>query len=111
MQMEEALEKKIEGRVSVQLIINYLGEVRNVKLISGVGYGCDEEAMRLARLMEFEVASHYRKRVEFTKKINIHFKLPREQKKKQLSLNYQLVKENKNETEKSKKGYSYVIKF
>ena len=47
----EAREKKIEGRVYVQFKIAENGTVHDVKVKRGLGYGCDEEAVRLVSLL------------------------------------------------------------
>ena len=52
---EEALKNKVEGGVIVQFTIDHLGKVTHTKVISGLGYGCDEEAQRVIRLLTFEV--------------------------------------------------------
>jgi periplasmic protein TonB len=47
----EARQKKIHGKVFIALIIEKDGSVSNVKLLQGIGYGCDEEALRVVRSM------------------------------------------------------------
>ncbi len=42
----EALELGIEGRVFVQFIVNEDGQLSDFKVLKGIGYGCDEEAIR-----------------------------------------------------------------
>lgn len=46
---EKALRKKIKGVVSVDYVITKEGYVSNVKVKSKLGYGCDEEAMRVIK--------------------------------------------------------------
>jgi len=41
----------ISGTVYVQMIISETGEVTNVKLLRGIGGGCDEEAIRIVSEM------------------------------------------------------------
>lgn len=53
---ERAARRGVEGRVYVQAVVNADGSVRNVELIRGIGYGCDEEAMRVVRDAEFNAA-------------------------------------------------------
>ena len=73
---EEALKEKIEGSVSLKFEIDHFGKVHHIKVVSGLGYGCDEEAIRLVGLLEFEVQKSYKMKVNFKKKLTIHFKLP-----------------------------------
>ena len=47
----EAQRKKMTGRVYVQFEIKTTGEVKNVKLVRGIGSPCDEEAMRVIDIM------------------------------------------------------------
>ena len=46
----EARRSKVEGRVFVSFVINKSGELEEVKAERALGYGCDEEAVRLVRL-------------------------------------------------------------
>jgi TonB family protein len=44
-----ALENKIEGRVTVQFTVRPEGSLADFKVIKGIGYGCDEELIRLIK--------------------------------------------------------------
>jgi len=46
-----AKEKKISGKVFVQFVVEKDGKISNIKVIRGIGGGCDEEAMRVISLM------------------------------------------------------------
>ncbi len=46
---EAAREKKIRGRVTVQFRVSETGTLSNFQIINGLGYGCDEEAIRLIK--------------------------------------------------------------
>jgi TonB family protein len=48
---EEARTKGIQGRVFVTFVVEKNGAVTNVKVIRGIGGGCDEEAIRVVSLM------------------------------------------------------------
>ena len=48
---KEAQEKKIEGSVIVCFIIEKDGSVTQFKIYSGIGSGCDEEAIRIIKMM------------------------------------------------------------
>ena len=103
---EEALKNKIEGTVAVAYEIDYKGDVIDAKIKSGIGYGCDEEAMRVVRLLKFGVAKHHKLRVTFHKTINIHFRLP-QPKKQSSQFVYNYVEKKK----EGKGSYSYNISF
>jgi len=51
---QEARRMGIEGRVTVQFIVNEKGEPTNPRVIRGIGGGCDEEALRLIKLARFK---------------------------------------------------------
>lgn len=46
-----ALENKVEGKVFVRFVINPDGSISKVNILRGIGYGCDEEALRVVRMM------------------------------------------------------------
>lgn len=50
---EAAAQAKISGRVFVSYLIDTVGRVTDVKILKGIGYGCDEEALRVVRAMPF----------------------------------------------------------
>jgi TonB family protein len=47
----EAIKNKVEGIVKVTFVINKNGEIIAPAIKQGLGYGCDEEAMRLIKSM------------------------------------------------------------
>lgn len=44
---EQALENKVEGRVTIQFAVESSGDLADFKVIKGIGGGCDEEVIRL----------------------------------------------------------------
>lgn len=48
---EQAKKDEISGRVFVSFVVEKSGEVSNVKLLRGIGGGCDEEAIRVVSEM------------------------------------------------------------
>lgn len=73
---KEALDQKIEGRVSVQYTIDYKGKVTDARVISGIGHGCDEEALRIVRQLPFKVPEQGKIKSKYSRKLHIHFRLP-----------------------------------
>lgn len=71
---EAAIKAKVKGRVKLRYDINHKGVVTGAKIISGLGYGCDQEAIRLVKLLKFKVAKNRGIRATFHKTITIHFK-------------------------------------
>lgn len=53
---DEAIKHQIEGTVVVKIEINYLGDVVDAHIISGLGHGCDQEAVRVVKLLKFNIA-------------------------------------------------------
>ena len=77
---KKALQEKIEGTVSLKYTIDHTGKVIDTKVISSLGHGCDEEAIRLVKLLKFQVPKIRGRRVLFHKDIQIHFRLPKSKK-------------------------------
>jgi len=76
---KEALEKKIQGTVVLKYAIDHTGKVEDVKVIKSLGYGCDEEAVRVIKMLKFEIPKKPRKlRILFHKENKIFFKIPPE---------------------------------
>jgi protein TonB len=72
---EAALENKIEGTVAVDMDIDVFGDVIDAKIKHKLGYGCDEEAIRIVKLLKFEKKRYMGMRVVFHRTLNIHFHL------------------------------------
>lgn len=47
---EQAKENKIQGNVFVSFVVEKSGTISNVKVVKGLGYGTDEEALRVLAL-------------------------------------------------------------
>jgi TonB family protein len=41
----------IQGKVYVSFVVNEIGKISDVKILRGIGGGCDEEALRVVKLM------------------------------------------------------------
>jgi len=46
-----AVQNRIEGTVFVSFVISITGKISNVRILRGIGGGCDEEAVRVAKMM------------------------------------------------------------
>lgn len=73
---KDALEQKIEGTVYLRYDIDHQGVVTTVKVLKKVGFGCDEEAIRLVKKLKFNIDKTRGVRVLYHKTIQIHFRLP-----------------------------------
>ena len=73
---EEAKEKEISGRVFVSFVIEKDGSVSNVKVLRGIGGGCDEEAVRVIKGMpKWKPGMQKGKPVRVSYMMPINFKL------------------------------------
>ena len=70
-----AIEAGIEGRVGVGFIITAGCKVTELKILRGIGGGCDEEALRVIRLAQFQPGMQRGKKVAVRYSIPISFKL------------------------------------
>lgn len=88
---EQAIEQKVEGSVTVAFDLDVFGEVSEVRIKHGIGYGCDEEAIRLVSLLKYEKKKYKGFRVVFHNTMTIHFRLNEASKvpPPQQTLNYQ----------------------
>jgi len=48
---EEARKAKIQGRVFVNFVIEKDGSISHIKILKGIGHGCDKEAVRVIKNM------------------------------------------------------------
>jgi TonB family protein len=107
---KEAEDAKIEGGVIVGYDITDNGTVQNAHIIKGLGYGCDEEAIRVIGLLRYEKVRNKRVRVKLTTKTTIHFHL------NNLNINYTVAELVKQEQPGAgpatgSTSYTYTIEF
>lgn len=113
----EAQKAKVQGSVLVQYTINQLGAVVHTKVISGIGYGCDEEAQRIVRLLNFQVDKNKGFASKTTRNIGIHFKLKEQQQKIQdTQIIYELssdksIEASAEDSTNASRGYEYSIEW
>ncbi len=126
---KEAAVQKIEGVVIIKYDINHLGNVTDAKVIKSIGYGCDEEALRVVKLLTFEVPKNPRKlKITFHKDIHIHFKFANEKEEKthstigpqesttELNISYTILPSKtkslmEGETKRENQVYTYSVKL
>ena len=46
---EQALKNEVEGKVTIQFSIGMTGQLTDFRVIRGIGYGCDDEVIRLIK--------------------------------------------------------------
>jgi protein TonB len=107
---EEALKHKIEGTVSLKYTIDHKGTVIETHVISGLGQGCDEEAIRLVRMLKFEVPKVRGVKVLFHKDMHVHFRMPKPQvRQAPVSTQYTYTTAPVKSPAKQPGGYHYTI--
>ncbi len=109
---EEALSEKIEGAVEAAYDVDGNGRIVKVEILKSLGYGCDEEVIRLIKLLKFEKAYNKGRRVTSHKKLKVDFKLPVRQKEQKIQYHItgkQKEPENHKGITKSGNSYGYTI--
>ncbi len=110
---EEALKNRTEGIVRLRITIDHKGKVNQTRIIDHLGNGCDEEAERVVRLLQFRVPNNRGVRASFHKTLNIHFQLPSSM-RPIWGVQYQYVKKENKEAPKEEQkpdsgGYTIRI--
>ncbi|MEO5907391.1 MAG: energy transducer TonB [Saprospiraceae bacterium] len=122
---KEALAAKVEGTVSVRYTVDFKGHIMDAHVISGIGHGCDEEALRIVNILQFKVPNDGKIKSKYTRKLHIHFRLPGSPsvlpatkniqvtpQNSQMSFQYQIIsKPVKVTVAPAKKSISYDIKI
>ena len=81
---QEARDKEISGRVFVSFVVEKDGSVNEVKVMRGIGGGCDEEAVRVIKSMpKWKPGKQEGKPVRVSYMMPINFKLTEKQPKKE----------------------------
>lgn len=76
---EAAKEKGIEGRVFVNFIIEKDGSISNVKILRGIGGGCDEAVVEMIKNMpKWKPGKQKGKPVRLQFNLPINFELPKD---------------------------------
>lgn len=107
---ESARAAGVEGTVLVEYDIDHTGKVSDVRVIQGIGSGCDEEACRVVRMLQFEATKNRGLKVWFHQKARIVFKKPLPP--PSLQIQYTISKDNHvpQKTTNPTINYTYTIK-
>jgi TonB family protein len=74
-----AVEAGVEGRVYLSFVVDKAGNVENIKILRGIGYGCDEESLRVIKGMpKWTPGVQNDKAVKVQYTLPVVFKLDRE---------------------------------
>ena len=74
---KEALSKNIQGKVFLKYEVNEKGIVHSISIINSLGYGCDEEAIRLVKILKYPEIKNRGIKVNTKFKLKINFELPK----------------------------------
>lgn len=85
----DATNANIEGRVFLSFVVTETGEIGDIKVLKGIGFGCDEEAVRVLKLFP-----KWEPGIQDGQPINVRYNLP---------INFQLA-ETKPPTKKTVKA-------
>lgn len=108
---ENARKNKIEGDVFLEYKVGFDGQVSHVKVLKGIGWGCDEEAARILKLLKFAPQNNHGVKIISTYKIKIRFQLPKETDTKSVQIQYSVSSKAGIKKTAGKGGYSYTLKF
>jgi len=117
----EALNQRIEGIVHITFDVDHMGRVSNPKVIHGLGFGCDDEAIRLVKLLKYNKT--YNRGLRVKKRMTLRIPFAPQQEK--LNLMYKYIAEdgkkkdtpasssteNIKEDKKDDNTYGYTIRF
>src|SRR5215472_7126157 len=73
----EGRERKIQGDVVLEVIFLASGQIKVTRVVSGLGFGMDDEAIHAAQRIRFTPAMLDGKPVDFSARIRIEFRLVR----------------------------------
>lgn len=71
----EAVTKGVQGKVFVMAFVDENGKVTDVKVLRGIGSGCDEAAVQAVKACTFDPGQHEGKNVKVKMSLAIQFKL------------------------------------
>jgi len=113
---ESALQNNVQGTVYLEYTVDNIGTIDNIIVTRGIGYGCDEEAVRLVKLITYPSVRNRGVKMKVTMKTRIAFTLPAKQKEQkevtsEIKLSYSKPEEAKPQKEAAlpKPTYGYTI--
>ena len=79
---QEAIDKRIQGKVYAEFTIEIDGRVSGVKIYRGIGGGCDAETIRVIKSMpNWKPAEQNGKKIKVKQALPVQFYLPRQKRK------------------------------
>jgi len=71
-----AIKTKTEGKVYVLVLVSESGDVDDVKIVKGIGGGCDEETARVVKKTKFTPGQNKGTNVKSKLALAVQFRLP-----------------------------------
>lgn len=104
-----ALLRGTKGTVLLDFELHDTGKISDIKVVTGIGDGCDNEAVRLVKLLKFGKAKNRGIRLKIRRRIKINFDPSKHQ--VQINYNYQKIEKKKKPEKRNNSSYGYTIKF
>lgn len=108
---EDAVKQRIKGVVQLEVNIDHQGIVRDIQVMHSLGYGCDEEAIRVARLLRF--LASYNRGIKVSRTLKLRFPFDASQ-IPEMTMSYSYVEKTDKQPQKPENtasGYGYTIHF
>lgn len=68
---KKAIQKMVSGKIMTSFVVDSSGQIANLKLLQGIGEGCDEEALKVIREMP-----KWSPGIQNGRKVNVRYLLP-----------------------------------
>lgn len=109
----QALESRVEGQVHVTYSVSNEGIVEDIEVVNGIGYGCDEEAIRVISMLKYGPADNHGVKVRTSMRTRITFRLPGTSVNQVPAIQYTTTSEKEKPALKKagQQSYSYTITF
>ena len=108
---QDAMEQRLEGTVSVSYQVNDDGFVENPVVVKSLAPSCDEEALRLVQLLQYDPARNRGVRLKVNCKVNINFHLAPTPPPNTITYTVTPSSKPQQPPKPSGGGYSYTIEF
>lgn len=111
---KEALENNIEGDVIVEYRVNEDGHVMEASVLHGIGHGCDQEALRLVKMLQHQGVKNRGVKVTTNNRMKIPFRIAKQKKSGVIKMTYApakkpVEKDTDRVVSKPGKVYTYTI--
>lgn len=106
---EDAMKQHLEGTVTVAYQVTDEGEIENPTVIKGLSPSCNEEAVRLVKMLKYGKAHNRGYRLKANCKIHIHFHLAPAPQQPTLNISYSVSPSKPKPVKKTSSSIQYSI--